>query len=78
MNTNIKEIDLSYWGGFIDGEGSVKLYNHPKKNSIGKMGWASFNKILKHHNITNKLDFVNKYMPLAKENRGFLNAIGNT
>ena len=37
MNTDIKEIDLSYWGGFIDGEGSVKLYKGPKKNSIGKI-----------------------------------------
>lgn len=37
MNINIKEIDLSYWGGFMDGEGSIKLYKRPKKNSIGKI-----------------------------------------
>ena len=37
INTNIKETDLSYWAGFIDGEGSVKLYKHPKKNSLGKV-----------------------------------------
>ena len=37
MNTNIKETDLCYWAGFIDGEGSVKLYKHPKKNSLGKV-----------------------------------------
>ena len=37
MNTDIKEIDLSYWAGFMDGESSIKLYKGPKKNSIGKV-----------------------------------------
>lgn len=37
MNTDIKEIDLSYWGGFMDGESSIKLYKRAKKNSIGKI-----------------------------------------
>ena len=29
--------ELHYWAGFIDGEGSLKLYIRPKKNSRGKI-----------------------------------------
>ena len=78
--TSSREFGKKYSGIYIDLNTLIERANGSSsfkelKESIGKISWRTFYSILKRNGIFDKVEFVEKYMPIAFKNKHVFNAI---